>query len=263
MSHIPPVIPMTPANSNSGYRVQVDINSNLDALPGIDKSLQQVSEGLDETNRHLTGHQETFADFRTALATLLLRQEREQELVRARYSDDQYFRHQRQQQNMEEAAIVRYGRQNHWAEELTTMRNTNTHLQQTQEATTRQAAAVVRVVESTTRQAADIARAANTFERVANSLDCVANPVGSLFGNLAAVVRWLWNWGPPLFMVAVFAAALIAVKHNEQSAAGMSVIVDSNTTSRIEDILASNPWWKDLLKDPRPVFGGMGDGAGK
>jgi len=61
----------------------------------------------------------------------------------------------------------------------------------------------------------------------------------------------------------LFGLIMIAVKYHEtQNASSEPVMVDPNISSRIESILASNPWWKDLLKDPRPVFANTGNGCG-
>jgi len=62
------------------------------------------------------------------------------------------------------------------------------------------------------------------------------------------------NQGVSILIMIVFAVLLIAIKQNDiQSAASAPIRIGPNTANRIKSILESNPWWKDLLKDPRPV----------
>jgi hypothetical protein len=181
---------MTPAPTPGG-----PIQAGGDpVLPEIVTTLQQVSEGFDETNKYLRDFRGRFTDFQTSLTTFLARQDAEQERVRYRYTDGQQYDQLRHEDFMNEAGVSRLALANHWAEHLRALRNTNTHLQHSQEATTRQANAIVRGVDNSTRQAAVIAIAANTFDRMANILDRVTHPVQSFSENLTGTVQWWRNW---------------------------------------------------------------------
>jgi len=190
-----PPAPLTP-RPTPGYVdnfTQVEPGKK-DVLPEIVTKLEQLSEGFDETNKLLGDYREIIEDSRTAFAKLLSQQEKEHDRSRSQFIDSEYSKQLQSTQALEESAISRLGRTVHWQGKFVLASATNTQLQQTQEATTRQAAAVTRGADTSARQAADIARAANTFERVANTLDRVADPVQSLFGNTATTMRSLLNW---------------------------------------------------------------------
>jgi len=188
---------MTPAPTPArgpGTSRGTQVSDENKVLPQIVAKLEQLSAGLDETNKYLGEQREVYTDSRTAFTRLLANQESEHERIRARFEDEQRYKHNAHRENMEEVTFSRYNRTQHWQGKLALTRTTNQMLQQTSEATTRQADDIARGLAVGMRQAADISRAANTFERVANTLDRVADPVQSLFGNLTGAMWWLFNW---------------------------------------------------------------------